>query len=450
MANAVDLSVSVVAVGHNPGAGEDRYGLPVTTSSERALDAYCEALDLALAQRDGARRLLSEALQADESCALAWALLGLQQRATGDISGGNESLTRAFGLASGLTDRERSHLDVLHRFALAPDKTEAAIQKHLSVWPGDALIVLQADYFYNFVDSRSDRYPRQLALFEQVVRAYEDDWFMLGELAFAAEENGYYSRARELAEHSLAENQMNALAAHSLAHVFLETGDVEEGTSWLQTWLASWDRPSTFGCHLRWHLALFRLVVGDMADVTALLAEVIAYGGGSPRALTALTDGASLAWRLKLDGYDGDLPWDELLTLADRPGFTLDNAHHALALAGMGDTAGLASYGDQLARWAASGHPTARDCSEFTQALGYLVAGAPGPSADLLTGLLPRFRNFGGSHAQTEVFEDTTIAALHTAGRGEEAATLVQARLARRMSGRDVRWLGRLEAELSR
>jgi hypothetical protein len=95
---------------------------------------------------------------------------------------------------------------------------------------------------------------------------------------------------------------------------------------------------------------------------------------------------------------------------------------------------------------AASGHPTASDCAEFTRALGFLIGGDPGKAANRLMELLPRFRSFGGSHAQTEVFEDITIAALEMSGRRERAADLLIARLARRRSGRDGRWLARLES----
>jgi hypothetical protein len=420
---------------------EDRYGLPVTTTSEAALGSYCEALDLALAQRDGARQLLSQALETDDSFALAWALLGLQQRVAGDLAGGNQSIERAVSHGAHCTERERSHLGVLERFAFSVETAETAIQEHLAVWPRDAVIVMQAHLFYNIMDARADRDSRMLAVDERVAPAYGDDWFMLGELAFAAEENGEYSRARDLAEHSLAGNPMNAMAAHPLAHVFLETGGVEEGTSWLRGWLAGWESPSVFACHLIWHLALFRLAVGDLADVTSLLGDVIGYCG---RSIGALSDGSSLSWRLKLDGYDTDLPWTELVALPDRPGFTFGNAHRALALAGQEDIDGLLSHSELLEGLAASGHPTAGDCAEFTRALRFLTGSDPGEAADRLVKLLPRFRNFGGSHAQTEVFQDTAIAALEMSGRRERAADLLTARLARRRSGRDERWLARL------
>jgi tetratricopeptide (TPR) repeat protein len=421
--------------------GEDRYGLPVTSSSPSAVDLYCEALDLALAQRDGALELVAEALDLDGGFALAWGLRGLIERARGDLAGGNDSIKQALVHAGTRTERERSHLDVVERFAFSPQTVEAAIHTHLERWPRDAVVVMQAHFFYNIVDSRPDRDARLLALAEAVAPAFGDDWYMLGELAFAAEENGQYQRARDLAEEALAGNGENAMAAHPLAHVFLETGDVDRGTRWLRDWLDAWASPSAFACHLTWHLALLRLAAGDEADVRRLLDEILGFGGA---ATSALTDGASLSWRLGLDDSDIPLAWDRLASLPDRPGFTFGNAHHGLALAGAGDVDGLASYSETLDGLAAAGHPSAGGCAEFVRALGDLVRGASESAADRLTGVAPQFRNFGGSHAQTEVFEDTLIAALERSHRGAEAAELLRARLARRGSVRDDRWLSRL------
>src|SRR5947208_390712 len=128
---------------------EDRYGLSVTTSSERAFELYCDALDRALADQGGAADLLRDAVEEDGGFALAWALLGLQQRGAGDITGGNKSIVRARALASGLGEREQSHVAVLERFvALDVLGCEAAMHDHLGSWPRDAVIVLQAHFLH--------------------------------------------------------------------------------------------------------------------------------------------------------------------------------------------------------------------------------------------------------------------------------------------------------------
>ena len=59
---------------------------------------------------------------------------------------------------------------------------------------------------------------------------------------------------------------------------------------------------------------------------------------------------------------------------------------------------------------------------------------------------LPRI---GGSHAQREVFEDTLLEAYIRAGRFDGATDLLNTRLKRRTSPRDMFWLGRTQAGLS-
>jgi hypothetical protein len=58
-----------------------------------------------------------------------------------------------------------------------------------------------------------------------------------------------------------------------------------------------------------------------------------------------------------------------------------------------------------------------------------------------LGGALPELARVGGSHAQREVFEDSYIVACLRAGEHGKAADRLRARLARRSSARDLRWL---------
>ena len=51
----------------------------------------------------------------------------------------------------------------------------------------------------------------------------------------------------------------NAVAAHSVAHVFFETGDAANGGEFLETWLKGFDPRAPYHVHLSWHQALFAL-----------------------------------------------------------------------------------------------------------------------------------------------------------------------------------------------
>ena len=116
--------------------------------------------------------------------------------------------------------------------------------------------------------------------------------------------------------------------------------------------------------------------------------------------------------------------------------FTFLGVHVALALATAGDADGLRRFAHNAARLrcprrretpARSGRRVWRRSSRAT---------TPRP-ADALLRFEPYQWEVGGSRAQREVFEDTLIHALIRAGRLEEAATRLRARLDRRESALD-------------
>ena len=88
--------------------------------------------------------------------------------------------------------------------------------------------------------------------------------------AFAHHETGHVEEARRLAERSLALRPTNAVAAHSVAHVFFETGDAASGGEFLDTWLKGFDRRAPYHVHLSWHQALFELAQGHYQRALAL------------------------------------------------------------------------------------------------------------------------------------------------------------------------------------
>jgi len=109
--------------------------------------------------------------------------------------------------------------------------------------------------------------------------------------------------------------------------------------------------------------------------------------------------------------------------------------HAAIALAAVGDCRRLA----QLRRSAA-----ARGSAAFTDtvapladALMHLVHGDADRATDALLAL-PGVDRLGGSAAQREIVEDTTIYCAIQAGRRDIAQSLLQTRLGRRCSPRDV------------
>ena len=421
---------------------EDPFGLALSTQSEPAAEAYNEALLRFLQVQDGALEAAIRSCDHDPMFALSWCVRGLAHRTAGDIPTSTVELSHATELvdAHGVTDRERSHVTLFKHLATgATAAFESSLLAHLRIWPRDATTAYFVTFFYNIMSPAPDRDARMLEVAESVTPAYGHDWFGQSLLAFACEENRQFHRAGDLAALSLTQRPTNGRAAHTLAHVRLETGSATVGAPWLKRWTTDWIDPGPFLCHLRWHGALFELALGDTAAAIRSLDEVMAWTG---RALAVQSDGPSLAWRLHLDGH-ATSHWPALVSFACPVGPAFMNVHRALALAGLGDTDGLevsATAHEALG----PENATAAVVAGLCRALAAFVIDDYGSAADEFGRLRPSIRTVGGSHAQTEVFHDTHIAALERSGRTAEAGHWLRDRLAARASVRDELWLERV------
>ena len=120
----------------------DRFGLPLSTSSAAARDAYVDASERALTFYPGALAAYDDALAADPNFALAHAGKAQVLMREGNVAGALAALLTAKELAVRLTAREASHIAI---FDLGSNgQTEAAIaavRNHLAAWPLDALVI---------------------------------------------------------------------------------------------------------------------------------------------------------------------------------------------------------------------------------------------------------------------------------------------------------------------
>src|SRR3569623_2788202 len=124
-------------------AFEDRYGLPLSTSSDQAASAYRDGVDLMLAGWTGTAEMLERAIAADPEFALAHIararLHSFYQQ--GDLARKKATVARELVAKHG-TERERSHVETL---ALAvegrPVEALAATLKHVETWPRDAMVL---------------------------------------------------------------------------------------------------------------------------------------------------------------------------------------------------------------------------------------------------------------------------------------------------------------------
>jgi tetratricopeptide (TPR) repeat protein len=438
---------------------QDRYGLPITTSSTLAAERFIEGIDLLLEQNFGPEERFSQAIEADAGFAMAYGALAYMLNLRAQVAEARERAQQAQSLTAGVSRRERQQIEAIALFVNGQGaRSYALIREHLADYPRDMLMIRLAQRLFMLGCSGAGvaSFPGVLfALMQSVASAYGDDWAFLGQYAFAHHETGRLEAARRLAERSLALRPTNATAAHSAAHVFFETGDYASGGDFLNTWLKGFDRRAPYRVHLSWHQALFELAQGHYHRVLALYEEAIRPSVVA-HLITSLNDSAALLWRWYM--YSGSQPpvppqevRDLAIPAAARPGPAFRDAHAALAFAVAGDEVYMGQMIDRLQALADQGDALASEVTlPLVRGISAFAQGAYGKAVRLMEPLfnaphLDQLARIGGSHAQREVFEDTMLEAYLRAEQFDKAEAMLRIRLQRRASVRDLLWLGRAQ-----
>lgn len=438
---------------------QDRYGLPITTSSTLAAERFIEGLDLLLAQNYGPEEQFTQAIEADAGFALAYSALAYMLHLRAQVPEAREQAQQAQALATGVTRRERQQIEAVALFVNGQGpRSYALIREHLVDYPRDILMSRMAQRLFALGCSGAGvaSYPEVFfSLMQSLESAYGDDWAFLGQYAFAHHETGHFEAARRLAERSLALRPSSAVAAHSIAHSFFELGDAASGGDFLDTWLKGFDRRAPYRVHLSWHHALFELALGRYQRVLSLYEEEIRPAVAA-HMVTALNDSAALLWRWSM--YSGSTPpvspqevRDLAIPAASRPGPAFRDSHAALAFAVAGDEDSMGQMIDRLRRLADQGDALAAEVTlPLVQGISAFAQGAYNEAVLLMAPLFTEPRmdqvsRVGGSHAQREVFEDTLLEAYLRAEQFDKAEAMLRTRLQRRESVRDLLWLGRAQ-----
>src|SRR6516165_6568577 len=120
----------------------DRYGLPLSTASSAARDAYVEGCEAKLTMYPGAIEAFDRAISADPNFALPHAARAQALLERGNAPAARESIAASAALAAGLPAREASH--IAYFGLLVAGDTEAALAAlpaHLDAWPRDVLVL---------------------------------------------------------------------------------------------------------------------------------------------------------------------------------------------------------------------------------------------------------------------------------------------------------------------
>ncbi len=429
---------------------EDRYGLPLSTSSHEAASAYREGIDLMLAGWTGTAETLERAIATDPDFALAHIARGrvhafYQQ---GDLARKKAALARELVAKRG-TEREGSHVETL---ALAIEgrlpEAIAAMRKHVEAWPRDALVLsLPLGAFGLFAFSgMADHDLARHELCDSVARHYGEDWWFLTMSGWAMTENGDIARGRAVTERGFNLRRQNAHGAHAVLHAMFEDGSIEAADRLVDEWIPGYGSDGILHGHIRWHQALGALEHDDAARALAIYADVLQPAATKAPPLNLVTDAASLLWRITIYGHTVPQPlWREAEATAQelfpKSGLSFADVHMALFAAATQNRQALAARLAVIEQRLAEGKlPAGRVVPAICRALAAFAEEDYGTCVRILAPVLTEVARIGGSHAQRELIEDTYIVALMRGGELSRARALLDARLHRRPSLRDRRW----------
>jgi len=398
----------------------DIYGNAVSTASQKALDAFNDAMRLIRTYHGDPIAALDRALEHDPTFALAWTtraivLAQLTDRMYADEIAGS---LRAASIAR-MNDRERSH------FAGAVAWAEGRFHDGTTIFgrvsqdhPRDVLALQNGHVGCFFTGRQFDLRDWPI----QSMRAHrfgDEGWHaILGMAAFGLEECGDYARAETFGEEAIEAEPSDAWAAHAVAHVHEMRGDTEAGMGWLESTSDGWSTDCGFAYHNWWHLSLLHLDRQDHRAALKLYDERVRPNHDANIVLEML-DASALLWRLYLDGIDTGERFAKLAKAWERTigdgVYAFNDLHAVMAFIGAGRMADAERMLETLRR---SAHGQG-DNAEMTRAVGLpsaeaFVAFASGrytEAVEKLAAIRGIAQRFGGSHAQRDVISLTLLQA---------------------------------------
>lgn len=418
----------------------DAHGNSVTGATSDTVNVFNQAIDRAVHLSPKSMPLLKDVLKSQPNFAMASIMMahlmisshrpefnGLVQR----ICDGLKDQM--------LNEREKLHLAALN--ALLADRSDEARE-----WLEDALIEhprdLLALHFVHFLDfncgdarAMRDRIARALRAWSPDMPNYGQ---VLGMYAFALEESGDYGRAEEFGRQSVELDKTDCWGQHAVAHTLEMQGRFDDGITWQRGNVDGWTADSFFDIHNWWHLALFHLEKGEIAEALQIYDNQIFQGDTGM--LPDFTDAAAFLWRLKLRRVDVGDRWQPVADLwvprVQDGCYAFHDLHALIAFVG----AGRQDMVDELIavmRKTADGNG---DNARATADVGLSVAEAfaaygHGDATTAIRKLRPvrtMAQRVGGSHAQRDLLDLTLLTAACEAGHRTLAEALAAERLALR------------------
>lgn len=233
--------------------------------------------------------------------------------------------------------------------------------------------------------------------------------FVLGCHAFALEEACQFDAAERFGRRAVAAESADAWGLHAVGHVCEMQGRASEGVAWLEASRPTWSACNNFSFHMAWHLALFYLAQGRIAEALVLYDRDVRPSQTDD--FRDVANAVSFLVRLRHEGVDVGDRWAGLSALArkraDDVTYVFGSLHHLLTLMNVEDHEGAARIaaaldiraqthtGDQSRGADLVGAPLARVMLAHRE-------GRTDPAS--FAEIARRLATIGGSNAQRDVF----------------------------------------------
>jgi hypothetical protein len=416
----------------------DSRGCPVSTHNSASLQRYEQALDLSASYFLDPLATIQSALDSDPGFAMGYCLrAGLMVMASDRtvLPLLTESIEAVEAQGGRAHDRERAHAAAAR--AWLQGDFAGAIDRYGNIlldYPRDLLALQVAhvgDFFLGASTMLRDRIAQVLPAWDQDVPGYG---YALGMYTFGLEETALYSRAEDTGRRALELNPRDPWAVHGVTHVMEMQGRLRDGIDWLTTREKDWAPNNGFAFHNWWHLVLFHLDAGDVAQVLDLYDRRIRVAPS--QVPLEMIDASALLWRLQLRGIDVGSRWQDLAQCwepsAEHAYYAFNDAHAVMSFAGA-QRFDLAQRTIAAMERRASGVDTN---AMMTREVGLPVAhalvsfalGQYAEAVDLLLPIRTTANRFGGSHAQRDLIHLTLVEAALRGGRSRLARALIAER----------------------
>ena len=292
------------------------------------------------------------------------------------------------------------------------------LEQVMQLYPRDTLAMKLMEWLF-YCTGQAYQAEYFLRVCSRCAAENQDESHFLAIHSFALELCGHYERAREMAETAINMELITPWAHHTLAHVALLTQDLDGGIKRLSSLQDSWKviNPLLKG-HNTWHLALLYLALRNESDVLKLYPSV---SGTLPDTVLEQIDAVSLLWQLDMAGMPQNGQFNLIAEhLGNHPteyyiGFNNARFIYCLVRAGLKMKAieslkKMEHYANSTSDslWAKVIVPLCRGIYSFAEEDYY-------KADSLLTPVIDKSSQLGGSDAQAELFTQTYFQTLlHT------------------------------------